>query len=82
MKVGTNEFLLKWKTIAFYFNFDREEKKKKKKKSLFTFHVFRRLKKKLTITNTIKHIITVHITQGEDNLKKKKYFLLNKFFAR
>lgn len=44
MKVGTNEFLLKRKTIAFYFNFDREEKKKKKK-SLFTFHVFRRLKK-------------------------------------
>ena len=31
MKVGTNEFLLKRKTIAFYFNFDREEKKKKKK---------------------------------------------------
>lgn len=34
MKVGTNEFLLKRKTIAFYFNFDREEKKKKKKKSI------------------------------------------------
>ena len=46
MKVGTNEFLLKRKTIAFYFNFDREENKKKKK-SLFTFHVFRRLKKKI-----------------------------------
>lgn len=28
MKVGTNEFLLKRKTISFYFNFDREEKKK------------------------------------------------------
>ena len=72
MKVGTNEFLLKRKTIAFYFNFDREEKKKKKK----SIHLSRiqKIKKKLTITNTIKHIITVHITQGEDNLKKKKFF--------
>lgn len=70
MKVGTNEFLLKRKTIAFYFNFDREEKKK-------SIHLSRiqKIKKKLTITNTIKHIITVHITQGEDNLKKKKNFV-------
>lgn len=38
MNVGINEFLLKRKTIAFDFNFDREGKKK----SLFTFHVFGR----------------------------------------
>lgn len=42
MNVGINEFLLKRKTIAFDFNFDREGKKK----SIHLSRVWKILKKK------------------------------------
>lgn len=73
MNVGINEFLLKRKTIAFDFNFDREGKKKVY--SPFTcLEDLKKKKKKLAITDPIKHIITVHITQIEDNFFKKIFF--------